>query len=145
MPARFVDFEMRTWIHDRINSAVMIEAADIAELVSSGRGFPARAVVLIILLADLGEIQWTTQPPGALPCVMSGDRADQRQAVRRESPRARAFRSAGVASRAKKGSAKRRPARSEGHPVRASLALVQPSIGRVRLWTFPSRNGRSEL
>jgi NAD(P)-dependent dehydrogenase (short-subunit alcohol dehydrogenase family) len=55
----YVDTEMSAWIHDRINPADMIEAADIAHLVFALTQISARAIVPSMLVTRPGETQWS--------------------------------------------------------------------------------------
>jgi short-subunit dehydrogenase len=54
----WVDTEMSSWVHDRIDPADMIEPGDIAELVAVLTRLSGRAVVPSILIARRGETQW---------------------------------------------------------------------------------------
>jgi NAD(P)-dependent dehydrogenase (short-subunit alcohol dehydrogenase family) len=54
----YVDTEMSSWVHDRINPADMIDPGDIAELVVAMTRLSARAVVPGIVVARRGETQW---------------------------------------------------------------------------------------
>lgn len=54
----YVDTDMSTWVHDRINPADMIEPGDISELVLALTRLSARAVVPSIVVARRGRTQW---------------------------------------------------------------------------------------
>jgi 3-oxoacyl-[acyl-carrier protein] reductase len=54
----YVDTDMSSWVHDRIDPADMIEPGDIAEMVAALTRLSARAVVPSILIARRGETQW---------------------------------------------------------------------------------------
>lgn len=54
----YVDTDMSTWVHDRINPADMIEPGDISELVLALTRLSARAVVPSIAVARRGRTQW---------------------------------------------------------------------------------------
>jgi len=54
----YVDTEMSSWVHDRIDPADMIEPGDIAELVTALTRLSARAVVPGIVVARRGDTQW---------------------------------------------------------------------------------------
>lgn len=54
----YVDTDMSSWVHDRIDPADMIETGDIAELVVALTRLSGRAVVPSIVVARRGESQW---------------------------------------------------------------------------------------
>jgi 3-oxoacyl-[acyl-carrier protein] reductase len=54
----YVDTDMSTWVHDRIDPGDMIEPDDIAELVLALTRLSARAVVPSIVVARRGRTQW---------------------------------------------------------------------------------------
>lgn len=54
----YVDTDMSTWVHDRIDPAEMIEPADIAELVVALTRLSSRAVVPSMIVSRPGETQW---------------------------------------------------------------------------------------
>jgi 3-oxoacyl-[acyl-carrier protein] reductase len=54
----YVDTEMSSWVHDRIDPADMIEPGDVAELVAALARLSARAVVPGIVVARRGDTQW---------------------------------------------------------------------------------------
>jgi short-subunit dehydrogenase len=54
----FVDTEMSTWVHDRIDPDQMIPPADIAELVLALAQLSARSVVPLIAVSRAGETHW---------------------------------------------------------------------------------------
>lgn len=54
----YVDTEMSSWVHDRIDPADMIEPGDIAELVLALTRLSARAVVPGIVVTRRGDTQW---------------------------------------------------------------------------------------
>ena len=54
----YVDTDMSSWVHDRIDPADMIEPGDIAELVVALTRLSGRAVVPSIVVARRGDTQW---------------------------------------------------------------------------------------
>jgi 3-oxoacyl-[acyl-carrier protein] reductase len=54
----YVDTEMASWVHDRIDPADMIEPGDVGELVVALTRLSARAVVPNIVIARRGGTQW---------------------------------------------------------------------------------------
>jgi 3-oxoacyl-[acyl-carrier protein] reductase len=54
----YVDTDMSTWVHDRIDPGDMIEPDDISELVLALTRLSARAVVPSIVVARRGRTQW---------------------------------------------------------------------------------------
>ena len=54
----FVDTEMSTWVHDRIDPGQMIPPGDIAELVLALAQLSARSVVPLIAISRAGETDW---------------------------------------------------------------------------------------
>jgi 3-oxoacyl-[acyl-carrier protein] reductase len=54
----YVDTDMSSWVHDRIDPADMIEPDDIAELVAALTRLSGRAVVPSIVVARRGQTQW---------------------------------------------------------------------------------------
>jgi 3-oxoacyl-[acyl-carrier protein] reductase len=54
----YVDTDMSTWVHDRIDPGDMIEPGDISELVLALTRLSARAVVPNIVVARRGRTQW---------------------------------------------------------------------------------------
>jgi NAD(P)-dependent dehydrogenase (short-subunit alcohol dehydrogenase family) len=54
----YVDTDMSTWVHDRIDPAEMIPPADIAELVLALTHMSARSVVPLVTVSRAGPTQW---------------------------------------------------------------------------------------
>jgi 3-oxoacyl-[acyl-carrier protein] reductase len=54
----FVDTDMSTWVHDRIDPGEMIKSADIAELVVALTQMSASAIVPLVPISRPGRTQW---------------------------------------------------------------------------------------
>jgi short-subunit dehydrogenase len=54
----YVDTDMSTWVHDRIDPAGMIQSADIAELVVTLTRMSASAVIPVVAISRPGRTQW---------------------------------------------------------------------------------------
>ncbi len=54
----YVDTDMSTWVHDRIDPAEMIPPADIAEPVLALTQMSARSVIPLVAMSRPGETQW---------------------------------------------------------------------------------------
>jgi 3-oxoacyl-[acyl-carrier protein] reductase len=54
----YVDTEMSSWVHHRINPADMIEPGDIAELIAAFTRLSARAVIPSVVITRRGETLW---------------------------------------------------------------------------------------